>query len=688
MTITAESPISALRGVGPKKAAAFEKLGVNTVGDLVTLFPRRYEDRTRFTPIALAMPGDTVCIRAMVAAPPRLNRIRRGMELVKLRAVDDTGAVEITYFNQTYRKDSLHQGETYIFYGKVGVVGQRKTLTNPVAEREDRAGSPGSVTGRIMPIYPLSAGLTQRVMLDAVRAALDLCGDDLPNALPEEILNQHGLAQAGFAYENIHFPADLGALELARRRLIFEELFVLSCAMGRMRGERSRTGGLKMAPQKVQEFFSALPFTPTGAQERAVLSAADDMCSGALMNRLIQGDVGSGKTMIAAACVWYVWKNGYQCAFMAPTEILAEQHEKTLKGFLEPLGLRVGRLVGSMTAKQKREVNELLQAGLLDVVVGTHALIQDSVHFQKLGLVITDEQHRFGVGQRSALTEKGDHPHTLVMSATPIPRTLALMIYGDLDVSVIDELPPGRQPIETYVVDERYRERLNAFMERLIAEGRQVFVVCPMVEENEELPEGLKSAEEHARTIQSALPSRRVACVHGRMKAKDKEAVMAAFAAGETDILVATTVIEVGVDVPNAALMIVENAERFGLSQLHQLRGRVGRGRHKSWCILVSDNDGEETKTRLKAMCETNDGFRIAETDLRLRGPGDFFGSRQHGLPEMHVADLGADLNVMQEAQREANLLLADDPHLARPEHAALRERVEKLLAQSASGWN
>ena len=532
MMITAESPISALRGVGPKKAAAFEKLGVNTVGDLVTLFPRRYEDRTRFTPIALAMPGDTVCIRAMVAAPPRLNRIRRGMELVKLRAVDDTGAVEITYFNQTYRKDSLHQGETYIFYGKVGLVGQKKTLTNPVAEREDRAGTPGSVTGRIMPIYPLSAGLTQRVMLDTVRTALDLCGDDLPNALPEEILNQYGLAQAGFAYENIHFPADLGALELARRRLIFEELFVLSCAMGRMRGERSRTGGLKMEQQDAREFFSSLPFTPTGAQERAVLSAADDMCSGALMNRLIQGDVGSGKTMIAAACVWYVWKNGYQSAFMAPTEILAEQHEKTLKGFLEPLGLRVGRLVGSMTAKQKRETNELLQAGLLDVIVGTHALIQDAVQFQKLGLVITDEQHRFGVGQRSALTEKGDHPHTLVMSATPIPRTLALMIYGDLDVSVIDELPPGRQPIETYVVDERYRSRLTAFMEKLIAEGRQVFVVCPMVEENEELPEGIKSAEEHARTIQSALPNRRVACVHGRMKAKDKEAVMAAFAAG------------------------------------------------------------------------------------------------------------------------------------------------------------
>ena len=688
MMITAESPISALRGVGPKKAAAFEKLGVNTVGDLVTLFPRRYEDRTRFTPIALAMPGDTVCIRAMVAAPPRLNRIRRGMELVKLRAVDDTGAVEITYFNQTYRKDSLHQGETYIFFGKVGLVGQKKTLTNPVAEREDRAGTPGSVTGRIMPIYPLSAGLTQRVMLDTVRTALDLCGDDLPNALPEEILNQYGLAQAGFAYENIHFPADLGALELARRRLIFEELFVLSCAMGRMRGERSRTGGLKMERQDAREFFRSLPFTPTGAQERAVLSAADDMCSGALMNRLIQGDVGSGKTMIAAACVWYVWKNGYQSAFMAPTEILAEQHEKTLKGFLEPLGLRVGRLVGSMTAKQKRETNELLQAGLLDVVVGTHALIQDAVQFQKLGLVITDEQHRFGVGQRSALTEKGDHPHTLVMSATPIPRTLALMIYGDLDVSVIDELPPGRHPIETYVVDERYRERLTAFMEKLIAEGRQVFVVCPMVEENEELPEGIKSAEEHARTIQTALPNRRVACVHGRMKAKDKEAVMAAFAAGETDVLVATTVIEVGVDVPNAALMIVENAERFGLSQLHQLRGRIGRGKFQSYCILVSDSETPEAKARLRVMKETSDGFKIAEADLRQRGPGDFFGSRQHGLPEMHVADLCDDMNVLEEARNAAQALLQRDPDLNEPGNRRLKAQCDRLFEINAGRLN
>ena len=688
MILTADSPISALRGVGPKKAEAFHKLGVETLRDLITLFPRRYEDRTRFTPIALAVPGETVCIRAMVAAQPRLNRIRRGMELVKLRAVDDTGAVDITYFNQSYRKDSLHQGETYIFYGKVGMVGQKKTLTNPVAEREDRAGTAESVTGRIMPIYPLSAGLNQRVMLDAVRSALNACANDIPNALPEEIQSQYKLAQAGFAYENVHFPADMGALELARRRLIFEELFVLACAMGRMRGQRERTGGLPIREQDFEAFYQTLPFSPTNAQRRAALSAAKDMNSGAVMNRLIQGDVGSGKTLVAAACIWYVWKSGYQSAFMAPTEILAEQHEKTLRGFLEPLGLHVGRLVGSMTAKQKREVNDALALGQLDVVVGTHALIQSSVTFSNLGLVITDEQHRFGVDQRSALTEKGNHPHTLVMSATPIPRTLALMIYGDLDVSVIDELPPGRQPVETYVVDERYRARLIAFMEKLIGEGRQVFVVCPMVEENEDLPAELKSAEEHAVTLQKALPNRRVACVHGKMKAKDKESVMSAFAAGKTDVLVATTVIEVGVDVPNASLMIVENAERFGLSQLHQLRGRIGRGRHQSYCILVSNAETEEAKARLKVMHDTSDGFQIAEADLRQRGPGDFFGSRQHGLPEMHVADLCDDMNVLEEARNAAQQLLERDPNLALPENLRLRAQCERLFSLNAGRLN
>ncbi len=674
-----------IKGIGEKKAQALNRLGVFSLYDLVSFFPRRYEDRTRFCPIAEARDGENVCIRALVADTPRLMRIRRGMELVRFRAVDESGSVDITYFNQNYVKDNLNRGDQVCFYGRIEGRGGRRTMANPVYEHE---GSGKGVTGRIVPVYRMTAGLNQRTITQAVRQGLDACGGQLPEALPEEVRQRQRLVQARYAYENIHFPADFGTLELARRRLIFEELFVLSCALSDLRRQRISEDGLRFRPAETEDFWRTLPFAPTGAQRRAVREAMADMTGGKAMSRLVQGDVGSGKTLVAAALIWFTHQNGYASAFMAPTEILAEQHFATLSGFLAPLGLRIGKLTGAMSAKEKREAKAALKSGGYDLVVGTHALFSEDVEYRDLGLVVTDEQHRFGVGQRAALIGKGRRPHVLVMSATPIPRTLALILYGDLDVSVIDELPPGRQKVDTFAVDESYRERLNGFIRRLVGEGRQVFVVCPMVEENEELPTPLKSAEEHAAELQKVFPELRVACVHGRMKPKDKDAVMRAFAAGESDILVSTTVIEVGVDVPNAALMIVENAERFGLSQLHQLRGRVGRGRHKSWCILVSDNDGEETKTRLKAMCETNDGFRIAETDLRLRGPGDFFGSRQHGLPEMHVADLGADLNIMQEAQREANLLLADDPHLARPEHAALRERVEKLLTQSASGWN
>lgn len=687
-TYTPLTPVSALRGIGPKKAEAFEKLGVRTLGDLVALFPRRYEDRTQFTPIPAALPDQPVCIRAVVAQEPHLSRIRRGLEIVKLRAVDDTGAMDVSYFNQAYRKNSLHKGEEYIFYGKVNVNGRFRSMTNPVTEQAARSGTPESVTGRIMPVYPLAAGLTQRILLDSIRTALDVCLPALPDILPEAIAQRYGLARAAFAYENIHRPADLGALELARRRLIFEELFVLSCAMRRMRADRAAQTGQKFARFDCEEFYRTLPFSPTKAQRRAVQAAVEDLCSGTAMNRLVQGDVGSGKTLVAAACIWYAHKNGCQSAFMAPTEILAEQHEATLKRFLEPLHICVARLTGSMTAKQKRGVYEALADGRIDVVVGTHALIQDAVQFQNLALVVTDEQHRFGVRQRAALGGKGERVHTLVMSATPIPRTLALMIYGDLDVSVIDELPPGRHPIETYVVDERYRERLTAFIDKLISEGRQAFVVCPMVEENDELPAGLKSAEEHARTLQSLLPHRRVACIHGRMKAKDKEAVMSAFVRGETDVLVATTVIEVGVDVPNAALMIVENAERFGLSQLHQLRGRIGRGRFQSYCILVSDSTTDEAKARLKVMKDTSDGFKIAEADLRQRGPGDFFGSRQHGLPEMHIADLCADMSVLEDAKDAAEAILQADPTLSDPAHAALRAKCDRLFEINAGRMN
>ncbi len=679
------TPVRYIRGIGEKKAQALGKLGVFSLYDLISYFPRKYEDRSVYKPIALAQNGESVCVRALVADTPRLTRIRRGLELVKLRIADESGLAELTYFNQPYVKDNLHRGESYVFYGKMEVSGSRRSMVNPIYERE---GAEGGVTGRIVPLYRLCAGLNQRVVMQAVRQGLDACGELLPEPLPEELRQRCGLAQARYAYENIHFPADFGALALARRRLIFEELFVLACALDRMRGQRVRDGGILLAPVEMEPFWASLPFRPTGAQRRAVAEALGDMRSGAVMNRLVQGDVGSGKTLVAAALIWAVWKNGLSSAFMAPTEILAEQHFATLSGLLSPLGLRVGRLTGALTAKEKREVKAALKAGELDLVVGTHALFSADVEYARLGLVVTDEQHRFGVEQRSALIGKGGRPHVLVMSATPIPHTLALIIYGDLDVSVIDELPPGRQKVDTFPVDESYRARLDNFIRRLTSEGRQVFVVCPMVEENEDLPVKLKSAQEHAAELAARFPELKVACVHGRMKAKDKDAVMAAFAAGETDILVATTVIEVGVDVPNAALMIVENAERFGLSQLHQLRGRVGRGPHKSYCVLVSDAESEEVRARLAIMRKTNDGFQIAEEDLRLRGPGDFFGSRQHGLPETHIADLGADTQILQRAKAEADALLREDPELAWPEHALLRERVEKLFQSGRDSFN
>ena len=681
--------VQKLKGIGEKKALAFEKLGVFSLYDLVSYFPARYEDRTNFCPIAAAPEGEGVCIRALVADMPRLVRVRRGMELVKFRAVDESGSVDITYFNQNYVKDYLSRGDSVCFYGKIERNGSRASMVNPAYEKEDK---PRGVTGCILPVYRMNAALNQRTIRDAVRQGLDACAAQLPEVLPEEIRARNGLAQARYAYENIHYPSDFDALAIARRRLVFEELFVLACALGTMRAERARESGLRITLRDFEPFYAALPFTPTDAQKRAIAEAAADMSGGYVMNRLVQGDVGSGKTLVAAALCWLCRESGYVSAFMAPTEILAEQHYQTLSGLLAPFGMRIGRLTGAMSAKEKREAKAAIAAGDYDLLVGTHALFSEDVVYGRLGLIITDEQHRFGVKQRSALIGKGEKPHVLVMSATPIPRTLALMIYGDLDVSIIDELPPGRQKVDTFAVDESYRTRLNGFIRKLVGEGRQVFVVCPKVEddENEETPgdKKLKSAEEHAKELAREFPELSVGCVHGRMKPKDKDAVMAAFVRGEIDILVATTVIEVGVDVPNAALMIIENAERFGLSQLHQLRGRVGRGQHKSWCILVSDNKGEEVKARLSIMSKTNNGFEISEEDLRLRGPGDFFGSRQHGLPEMHVADLGADTQIMKTAQDEAKALLGADPQLILPEHDALRKRIETLFKNNTDSFN
>ena len=680
-----DTDVRYLKGIGEKKAQAFNKLGVFSVHDLLSFFPRKYEDRSQYKPIALTCDGETVCIQALIADTPRLVRIRRGMELVKFRIVDESGSVDITYFNQPYVKDQLHRGECYNFYGRIVFAGGKRTMANPVHEPE---GMVGGVTGRIVPVYRLTTGLSQKLVMASMRQALDACGSELPEVLPESVREKYKLAQTRYAYESIHCPVDFESLELARRRLIFEELFLLACALGKMKGSHSKADGIKMPEADLSEFWASLPFSPTNAQRRAVSEALIDMQSGKAMNRLVQGDVGSGKTLVAAALIWYTWKNGCMSAFMAPTEILAEQHFATLEGILSGFGMRLGKLTGAMTAKEKREIKAQLKDGELDLVIGTHALFSEDVEYSNLGLVVTDEQHRFGVNQRSSLISKGDKPHVLVMSATPIPRTLALIIYGDLDISVIDELPPGRQKVDTFAVTESYRQRLNGFIRKLVAEGRQVFVVCPMIEENEDLPPDMKSAQEHANELSLTFPDLRVACVHGKMKPKEKSNIMSTFVAGDIDILVSTTVIEVGVDVPNAALMVIENADRFGLSQLHQLRGRVGRGKHKSYCILVSDTDNEISEARLKVMTQTNDGFKISEEDLKLRGPGDFFGSRQHGLPAMHVADLCSDMSVLQTAQQAANELLASDPELCKLEHEALRIAVERLFELSADTLN
>ena len=685
MAVQSDSSLTEIRGIGEKKAAAFARLGIFSLYDLVSFFPRRYEDRSRTVPISETHDGETVCICAVVADSPRLVRIRRGMELVKFRAADETGVADVTYFNQSWMKNSIHAGEEYVFYGKFEVSGRHRSLTNPVCEKASKA---GSNTGKIVPVYRMTSGLNQSTIVRCVRAALDSSLSRIPEVLPESVRSLRGLSDCAEAYKNIHFPANWDDLNSARQRLIYEELFVLSCALGSRRADNSRAAGMRFSVQDAEVFFASLPFSPTGAQKRAVSEALADMRSGNAMNRLLQGDVGSGKTLVAAALVWAAHASGFNAAFMAPTEILAAQHFSTLSRLLGPFGITVELLTGSTSAPEKRRIKAGLAEGSIGLVIGTHALLNADLEYSRLALVITDEQHRFGVNQRAELVQKGSRPHVLVMSATPIPRTLALILYSDLDVSVLDEMPAGRQKVDTFAVGESYRLRLNEFIRKQAAEGHQSFVVCPMVEEDDENGLNLKSAEEHSQALRLALPELKVACVHGRMKQSQKDAVMAAFAAGEFDVLVSTTVIEVGVDIPNATLMIIENAERFGLSQLHQLRGRVGRGTAKSYCVLVSDSAGDDVKARLGIMCSTNDGFKISEEDLRLRGPGDFFGSRQHGLPEMHIAELGADVDVLMTAKADAESLLSADPNLSLPEHSALRERVSLLIRQSADGFN
>lgn len=644
--------ILTLPGIGPKKAELFAKLGIATLGELIRFYPREYEDRTRILPISQLEAEQPACFIASVVTNPQTHRVpkpgRKALEYTKVVVADHTGRLNLTFFNASYTAQKLIRGETYCFYGAITGDYLGYAMTNPLFEPVEEE---GALTRRIMPVYPLTAGLTNKQVAAAVGLAMERCA--VREVLPEQVRAAYGFPDAAAALREIHRPSSQEALEAARRRLIFEEFYVFSTALALLRAKGQASAVPPLETQGMEEFYRALPFTLTDAQKRAVEEILGDFRSGHPMSRLVQGDVGCGKTMVAAAAAFCVGKNHGQTALMAPTEILAKQHYDRLEPLFTALGQRTLLLTGSMTPKQKKEARQAMEEGRVDLAIGTHALLTESTVFSNLKLVIADEQHRFGVAQRGALLAKGDRPHLLIMSATPIPRTLALILYGDLDVSVIDQLPPGRQSVETFLVNEGYRARLNGFIRRQVEEGHQVFIVCPAIEEGES--DSLKAAEQWAETLQRAVfPNLRLALLHGKMKGSEKEAVMEAFAGGDYDILVSTTVIEVGVDVPNASLMVIENADRFGLSQLHQLRGRIGRGSAKSYCVLVSDNPSQETRTRLKALCATTDGFRIAQEDLNLRGPGDFFGSRQSGLPLFRMGNLAQDLTLLQQAQQAA----------------------------------
>ncbi len=670
--LTLQSPIQYVKGVGEKRALLFRKLGIETVADLLSHFPRQYEDWSVISKLSEVVFNTPVCIKARPLSKPTEHFIRKGMSLYRFAASDGTAVVQVTIFNNKYAANRIEAGTEYLFFGTVGGTFRRPEMSSPLIE-------PAETGARIRPIYPLTAGLTSRMIEKVVATALlELdTGLDADN-LPADLRKHYGLCTRRYALENVHFPTDNGALVTARNRLVFEELLLLQLGLLRLKGRNKTQNTVRITTDYSAQFAALLPFTMTGAQQRAVADCLQDMKGDTPMNRLLQGDVGSGKTAVAACVAYQAIRGGYQCAMMAPTEILAEQHYHSLSKLLQAAGIHVGLLTGSMPKNEKNAVLHGLQDGTIHLVVGTHALLSDTVQFNALGLVITDEQHRFGVRQRAVLAGKGHNPHLLVMSATPIPRTLALMIYGDLDISVLNELPPRRTPIRTYAIGTDKRERAYGYIKKHLEEGRQAYIVCPLVEEGET---DLVSAEAYAAKLaKGAFKNYSLGLLHGKMKSKDKEQVMRDFADNRIQLLVATTVVEVGVDVPNAVLMVIENAERFGLAQLHQLRGRVGRGNHASSCILISDAQNEEAKRRLNVMCHTTDGFKIADEDLKQRGPGDFFGNRQHGLPQMKIADLLSDISPLKAAQEAARALYRTDPLLEQPAHQSLALAITELF--------
>jgi len=668
--LTASTDIRFLKGVGEKRAELLRKKGIDTVGALLRFYPRAYLDWQNITPISECHEGENVCVRAEITSPVKTANIRRGMTLYKFSAADDSGVIEVTLFNRKYLAENLREGRSYLFYGKLGYGITLRQMSSPEIMPAEYMG--------IEPVYAASEGLSSKTIEKIMKNAL-VYTDSMQDAIPDGIRQKNGLCDFKTALKSIHFPLERQALESAKRRLVFEELFVLQTGLLFLKRRRRALAGCTVKENLLDEFKKTLSFKLTGAQERVINECLTDMMSPRPMNRLIQGDVGSGKTAVAAALMYISAGNGFQSALMAPTELLAEQHFKTLCKITENSGIKCALLTGSLTKKQKDEVKAGLKSGEIKVAVGTHALLTDDVEFENLGLVVTDEQHRFGVGQRGRLSSKGNNPHTLVMSATPIPRTLGLIIYGDLDISIIDEYPAGRQKIATYCVDSSYNARVYNYIKKFIAEGRQAYIVCPLVDENEAL--GIKSASEYYEELsENQFKDYTVGLLHGKMKPKDKESVMRRFAAGEIQLLISTTVIEVGIDVPNAALMVIENAERFGLSQLHQLRGRIGRGEYSSACILISDVKSGDTKRRLDVIKNNTDGFKIADEDLKLRGPGDFLGSRQHGLPDMKIADIFADRETLHSAGKEAEELLRRDPMLHDAENAGLRSEITELF--------
>ena len=677
-TLTPDTPVRYLKGVGPKTAERFEKLGILTLSDLLCHYPRRYLDFSKPYSIAEA-PADTECVvKAEVFAKPGGRILPGGRRMERITAGDDVSSLEITWFNNPYAAQKLELGQEYYFQGIVTGGMLRRQMVNPQVRTDAQVKS-----SPFEAVYPQTEGLTSSAIAKCVRQLLPHA-ELLPDPLPSEMLKKYRLLSKADAVRAIHCPATEEEAFAARRRLIYEELLVLQLGIGRMKNHGAASTGAPMKKADASPFWESLSFSPTGAQRRAVEEILTDMSGETSMNRLLQGDVGSGKTLVAAAAIWACIRAGYQAALLAPTEILTSQHAENLNRLLSPFGMRVALLTGGMKAAARRTTLAAIRDDEADLIVGTHAILSEGEEFARLGLAVVDAQHRFGVRQRGLLAEKAANPHLLVMSATPIPRTLGLLMYGDLDISILDELPPGRKPVKTRCITGKKRADLYGFLDREIDSGRQVYIVCPAIEDAG--GNGLNAVKSYYEDIAKAyLPDRRVGLMHGKLKPKEKAEVMDDFKSGRLDALVSTTVIEVGVDVPNATVMVIENAERYGLSALHQLRGRVGRGAAESWCFLVSDNASESVQKRLKFLCSTSDGFAVAQYDLETRGPGDFFGSRQHGLPTLQIADLMNDTRTLHAAQSEAVALLAEDPLLERPEHALLARQVEQMFDKAGT---